>query len=227
VSRSKWLPHARRRIALSGLRHPVVKIHGQQRTGTNFVHRLIKANAPQLVSPWPEEGGWKHGPFEPHRRWSYLVVSRHPMAWVESLFDWEVKHGRSSASNLQAFLEVPSIDPRLADVWDATDPFEIYARSYAEWLDSPLNTVSVRYEDLLDDLDSTINQVFGSLRIERAPESVDVADRADVWQTKIDRRPLDRERSLNGWRHVVGETDLESARARIPAPLLNQLGYTI
>jgi hypothetical protein len=219
--------HLKRRLALLGLRYRVVKIHGPQRAGTNFVARVMKVNAPRVLVPWPDEGGWKHGPFEPHRRWSYLVVARHPLAWAESLHDWEVKHGRSSAATLTDFLREPSLDPRLEEVWGTRRPFDVYAASYASWLDSRLPTTVVRYEDLVEDLDRAVRGVLAQLELPCPTTVAGVPDRADVWTTTIERRPLDRERSLHGWRDVTSEADRTLARRGIPPSLLDRLGYTL
>ena len=224
---SRRLSSWRRRAALLGLRHEAVKIHGQQRAGTNFVGSLVKANAPKALLPWPDEGGWKHGPFEPHRRWKYLVVARHPLAWIESLHDWEVKHGRSTAPSLSAFLREPTVDPRLAQVWGADQPWDVYTAAYSAWLDSSLITALVRYDDLVREPGRATDRLFAELDLPRPALALDVLERADVWQTQIERRPLDRRRSLDGWQDVVEPGDVDFVRSRIPTSLLERLGYSI
>jgi hypothetical protein len=215
----------RRQFVLTGVRHDVVKIHGQHRTGTNFVQKLLKVNAPQVVSPWPEESGWKHGPFEDHRRRRYLIVARHPMAWAESFHNWELAHHRTTLKSFGEFLRAPLSDERSAKVWNCTGPLELYATSYAAWLASPLSTAVLRYEDVLEDLDAALTMLFRELDLPTPTHFTDWAERADMWETSVIRRPLDRDHSIQGWRSITSERDTEYARSVMPAGLLEQLGY--
>lgn len=68
-----------------------IKIHGLQRSGTNYVSDLINRNIKNskvLVNI----GGWKHGPYcAPWvlgREVNVVIVVKDPYAWLKSMYDW-------------------------------------------------------------------------------------------------------------------------------------------
>ncbi len=75
-----------------------IKIHGLQRSGTNYLAYLINQNfdAKALVNA----GGWKHGPYMAHwelgREVHVAVITKNPYAWLVSLYNyWGPKRAKN------------------------------------------------------------------------------------------------------------------------------------
>ena len=128
-----------------------LKIVGLQRSGTNYLEHLLRANVSEPVchqnEPW-----WKHalpldGLFVPGApsHWSELdcvrviLVSKSPDSWLLSL-------GRDPQDQYRR-------RPGLRDDWEARLRF--YAEFHWSWLAK--DATHIRYEDLLRDVNSILH----------------------------------------------------------------------
>lgn len=173
--------------------HPAIKIHGLLRSGTNYLEVLLRRNFyVECLAPW--EHGWKHGPCEYSTSGRYVFLVKDPYAWLVSFRNWERLHNRTTTDRLAEFAREPVTHPDLAKAWGVSTPVQAWNRTLSGWraLDGKANTLFIRYEDLLRDLEAElehIRQHFGLMR--RRPEFVDVRSRADAWETPHPRTGLD------------------------------------
>jgi hypothetical protein len=68
-----------------------VKIHGLQRTGTNYLAQLINENL-ENTQAMMNAGGWKHGhycaPWTLGREVHVVTITKNPYAWLVSLYNY-------------------------------------------------------------------------------------------------------------------------------------------
>lgn len=132
-----------------------VKSWGLRRTGTNVFTRVLEA-ATDADTDVP---GWKHGvPVEVPQADAHLVHVKHPYAWLLSMERW------------WSFSE--TVDRSLVRMharWDARDAvmrahatrLDAYAGNVQGWLCRlpSEDTVLVRYEDVLEDVEAVVERV--------------------------------------------------------------------
>jgi hypothetical protein len=198
--------------------HPEIKIHGLLRSGTNYLETLLRRNFyVECLAPW--EHGWKHGPCEYSKTGRYLFLVKDPYAWLVSFRNWERLHNRTRTAGLAEFAREAVTHPRLAKAWDVSTPIQAWNRTLSGWraVDGKANTLFIRYEDLLRDLEAQLERVrrhFGLMM--RRREFVDIRSRADAWKTPHPRKALDVAYYLH--EKYVEEFD-EPARAVLRADL--------
>lgn len=134
---------------------PAVKSWGPRRTGTNVFTRVLEGST-DLSTDVP---GWKHGvPLAVPEAEAHLVHVKHPYAWLLSMERWW-----SFSETLDRALV------RMHARWDARDAvmrahatrLDAYAGNVQGWLCRlpEEDTVLVRYEDVLADVDSQVQRV--------------------------------------------------------------------
>jgi hypothetical protein len=209
-------------------RHPEAKIHGLLRAGTNYLEALVRRNFyVDCLAPW--EAGWKNGPCEyvPERRYLFLV--KHPYAWLVSFRNWERLHNRTDAASLAEFAARPLTHERLSRAWDISTPVQAWNRTLASWQahDGKANTLFVRYEDLIRDVDGDLHRIRDHFRLRtRGARFVDADSRADMWKRPNPRKAFD----VAYYRHekYLDEFDehaLAIVRAELDPHLLARFDY--
>jgi len=223
------LQKAKRAYVLHRSRRTIVKVHGLPRSGTNYLTKLIKLNFPDVICASGSELGWKHGPIAGPSRRGFVVIVRHPLAWLEAFHHWEVAHGRSTAETVGEFLVTDVSHPELVQTWETADPLAIWNSASTSWLESPNQPEFVRYEDLLRDLSGTLDSALKSFGLEKPSTGyVDLAERADSWSTTIVRRRLDPTRDLQqSYLDAYSRDQLETIRTGLSVNNLARLGYEI
>lgn len=128
------------------------KIWGMERSGTNYVQRLLDANIKD-ANVHASDGGRKHGVVsrgqygELPEDAAHVVVTKHPMPWLASFLDY-YSDGQFTP---RGALRIYSVT---LDYWTAALPG---GRSYI-----------LRYEDLLDDAEGEVFSLIASIE-EAAP----------------------------------------------------------
>lgn len=136
----------------------VLKQFGCRRTGTNYLRALVERNLDD-VEVWDYEGGWKHGIETPTDRApdGYLIIAKDPYSWLLSM---ERYFGKSPPQKVWELLE-RAFTPEAHFKKTRGLLLELYTTKYAYWLERTEDRprVVVRYEDLLEDLESVLGEI--------------------------------------------------------------------
>jgi hypothetical protein len=207
----------------------IVKIHGTLRVGSNYLQKLLENNFSARVLG-SEELAWKHGKMTYCRSCKYIVISRNPFSWAISFWNWEKVHHRTDEQNLAAFLRAKVTHPKLKEEWGARNPIDAWNRSYENWqsfVDRP-NVVFIRYEDLLEEFQSTMTRIGDTLDLQPLVEEfVDFKKRADNWKKPSEMGKLNVEFYKD--KKFISSLDEESIsymRDNLKPELIAKLGYT-
>ena len=165
-----------------------VKIHGLQRTGTNYLSHLVNENFTDtqiLVNL----GGWKHGHY--HAPWflgrevHVLVLVKHPYSWLISMYNyWGLKRELRIGMDLRGvsfdnFVRNRAIFELQRDIpylFRASNPIQHWNNMYFHWMTIRLNAKKVcfvKYEELLKNHAETIAKVGEIFQLSRKSEFVD------------------------------------------------------
>lgn len=164
-----------------------IKIHGLQRTGTNYLSHLVNENfvdAHVLVNL----GGWKHGHY--HAPWflgqevHILVLAKHPYSWLVSMYNyWGLKRDLRIGMDLRGvsfdnFVRNRAIFELQRDIpylFRASNPVQFWNDMYFHWMTIRLNSKKVhfvKYENLLHNPEETIAKLGEAFQLQRKPEFV-------------------------------------------------------
>jgi hypothetical protein len=158
-----------------------IKIHGLQRTGTNYLSHLVNENfvdTKVLVNL----GGWKHGHY--HAPWflgqevHILVLVKHPYSWLASVYNYWTKRELRIGMDLRGvsfdtFVRNRAIFEMQRDVpflFRASNPVQHWNNMYFHWMSIRLNGKKicfVKYESLLADPEATIMQIGETFQLQR------------------------------------------------------------
>lgn len=168
-----------------------IKIHGLQRSGTNYVSYLINENfenSKVLVNL----GGWKHGhymcPWAVGRELHTLVIVKNPYAWLTSIYDyWGPNRTLNIGPDLRGIpfddfvrnrivLEPQKDIPYLLR---ACNPVHHWNNMNFHWTSIRLNEKSLfvlTYESLLNNTEKCLEQIGKSFGLKRKQELQDCAN---------------------------------------------------
>lgn len=161
-----------------------IKIHGLQRTGTNYLSHLVNenfTNSKILVNL----GGWKHGHY--HAPWflgqevHILVLVKHPYSWLVSMYNyWGIKRELRIGMDLRGvtfdqFVRNRAIFELQRDIpylFRASNPVQFWNNMYFHWMTIRLNkkkVAFVKYEELLQDPEAVVTRLGETFNISRKP----------------------------------------------------------
>lgn len=161
-----------------------VKIHGTLRVGSNYLKKLLELNFEGRILR-ANEFGWKHGKIKYSPHFKYVIISRSPLSWVNSFWNWEKLHERTSSDSLFDFLSSSVTHPQLKSEWNALNPIDAWNKTYETYINylNRDNVVFVRYEDLILDLTQAIKHLSTSIELTSKSDSIiNYQERADNWQ---------------------------------------------
>lgn len=161
-----------------------IKIHGLQRSGTNYLAGLVDDNF-QNVRSLSNVGGWKHGHycapwvigFEVH----VLIVTKNPYAWLDSLYRyWSCSDvGEDlTGKTFEQFVTGKAVFERAAGtpyLLHAANPVRHWNDMNFHWLSVRANTkkvLAVPYEALLVDTDGVLGAVADDFGLKRGPLAI-------------------------------------------------------
>lgn len=211
-------------------RTPVVKVYGLLRTGTNYIARLIDLNFDTFCLGSVEEG-WKHGPCAYDAGIKYVFMVKDPYSWLVSFMEWERIHGRFSGQTVTEFLAGPVTHPELKNAWHCGDVVSAWNQSLAAWRanETEENVVFIRYEDVLESFENVLCRIGGVLGLrQRQQKLMDLAVRADDWETPKPRKQLSKEYYREArYLEQFTEADLQTMRERLDHGLVKAYGYKV
>lgn len=148
-----------------------IKIHGLQRTGTNYVAKILGDNLLE-TEVLINAGGWKHGhycaPWTLGREVHVIAVTKNPYAWLVSLYRYW-KNGPTgpdlSSVSFNDFVRRPAIFEEAAGtpfLLRASNPVQHWNNMNFHWLSIRMNqklSLVVPYEAFLFNTCETIKSV--------------------------------------------------------------------
>jgi hypothetical protein len=249
-----WLPfRAQTAAARAASNCPKLPLLGLFRTGTNYTRTLLETHYQVRVTY--SQYGWKHGLLPTYTQDSGmalpqaapLVVVKHPLATLDSLFSYHRDVGRnlrSSAQDLPEFLrsrivyfcEQAAVSPE----YRYSNPIQLWngvVWNHIRFAQSQGGLV-VRYEDLLAQPQATCERIAAHFQLQRLAHSTDITAVAHVAR-RMDDNPRKRTRYVTD--QPFGKTqhflsgeffkrysaqDLHFAAQELDAELLRELGYS-
>jgi hypothetical protein len=159
-----------------------VKIHGLQRTGTNYLSHLVNENF-EKTQVLVNLGGWKHGHY--HAPWflgqevHVLVLAKHPYSWLVSIYKyWNKKRELRIGMDLNGvsfdnFVRNKAIFELQRDIpylFRASNPIQHWNNMYFHWMTVRMNAKNVcfiKYEELLSNPESTVDKIGQTFGLQR------------------------------------------------------------
>lgn len=152
-----------------------IKIHGLQRTGTNYVAKLINDNI-EKTETMVNVGGWKHGhycaPWTLGREVHVLTIAKNPYAWLFSLFRyWKTGNTGPDLSNtsFDEFVRNKAVFEEAAGtpfLLRAANPVQHWNDMNFHWLSIHMNeklSFVIPYESFLSNPKEVIVNICGAL----------------------------------------------------------------
>lgn len=159
-----------------------IKIHGLQRSGTNYLSYLINENF-ENTKVLVNIGGWKHGyymcPWATGKEIHTLVIVKNPYSWLSSIYDyWGPGRKKNIGPDLKG---VPfddfvrnriCLEPQkdIPYLLRASNPIQHWNNMNFHWTTIRLNEKSlfvVTYESLLNNTEMCLNKISSSFSIKR------------------------------------------------------------
>lgn len=152
----------------------LIKIHGLQRSATNYVTHLINENF-EKVKVLVNFGGWKHGayciPYSFDKEIDIVVVVKNPYAWLVSVYNyWSPPKKLNIGPNLEGvsfdqFVRNKAVFEAQKGVpfmYRAANPVQYWNNFNFHWCTIRLSTkklILISYESLLHDVDSALLEI--------------------------------------------------------------------
>ena len=168
-----------------------IKIHGLQRTGTNWLSHLINENL-ENSKALVNLGGWKHGHY--HAPWMLgrevhvVAIAKNPYSWLISMYNYwgpdkKLRIGPDLAGvSFEQFVRNRVIVERQRDVpflFRASNPVQYWNNMNFHWSSLRLNTKGlcfVTYEKLLKNTEGSLTDISESLGIKLKPREIEKSD---------------------------------------------------
>jgi len=206
-----------------------VLVLGLQRSGTNYLSRLIEVNSNTDIQPiGPREICWKHSmPWEvqpngysaidsisqcPHEL-GVMLVSKHPCQWLDSLVTREPQDFFKSKKGA---LVSGKISLKACA--------SIYNSYYSSWLSFIGHGVNlhVKYVDILANINSTMRIICDTLNLS-CKEPITIPSKVPYTKKFTE---VDRIRYLNG-ECILSDEMLDEFRSYLDTTVVGRLGYSL
>jgi hypothetical protein len=157
-----------------------IKIHGLQRSGTNYLAKFVEDNL-QDTKCLINAGGWKHGhycaPWTLGREVHVLTITKNPYAWLASMYKyWKNGQTGPNLTNVSfgQFVRSPVIFEESAGtpfLLRASNPIQYWNNMNFHWSSIRINNkvgLMIPYEKLLSIPDCVIGVISEMLKIPRS-----------------------------------------------------------
>lgn len=165
-----------------------IKIHGLQRSGTNYLAMLVNENF-EKVKCLINSGGWKHGhycaPWVLGQEVHVLTIIKNPYAWLVSLYKyWGPNNKYKVGPNLEGvsfdeFLRNKTEFERQGSIpflYRAANPIQFWNDMNFHWMSIRINekkSLAFQYELLLENSEFVIDSLGKELRINKKNKFID------------------------------------------------------
>ena len=133
-------------------------LYGLQRSGTNYLRKLVELNLGFYTRNKKGPRSWKHRLDIPDNVNDYvnIVLYKNPYKWLDSLH-----------RNPEDFFERQTLFPCLNEdgSYDLTNVAKTYKHFMETWVLSDVPTLNIRYEDLLKDKSVTLDIIAKTLDV--------------------------------------------------------------
>lgn len=156
-----------------------VKIHGLQRSGTNYIAYLINENYENCRS-LINVGGWKHGhykiPLTLEHEVHVLTIVKNPYSWLVSMYNyWKNKNIGQDLCGVpfKDFVKNRAIFERQKDVpylFRAANPVQHWNNMNFHWCSILIDTKKLfilRYESLISNKEMCLNEISKLFSLKR------------------------------------------------------------
>lgn len=229
-----------------------VKQYGMKRSGTNYTRWLLQENFVN-VQPLSEILGWKHGPHPDNVDWTGKSWADpfHPQAESETqalvamvtddiykaVISNQIRYTITTKNPYAWWCSYVRFTERPEPMMSVEDGLISWNSLHDNWSDlakrNPLATI-VKYEDLLLDLDTTLNRIATELELEPKDSkfkslAVRMARRSDLnWNMGPTNMPFDSSYyTEHKYLEMFDEKLLELFRQRLSPLTMHRLGYEI
>ena len=164
-----------------------VKIHGLQRSGTNYISHIINENFEGLKC-LVNVGGWKHGhysaPWMIRKEVHVVCVVKNPYSWLVSIYNyWGPNRKKNIGPDLSGvkfedFVRNRVFFERQNDIpyiYRAQNPIQHWNNMNCHWLSIRMNKKKLcflSYESFLNDLSSSVKSIENALGVKRKTSEV-------------------------------------------------------
>ena len=164
-----------------------IKIHGLQRTGTNWLSHLINENF-ENTKALVNLGGWKHGPYSAPwmvgQEVHVLAIIKNPYSWLASMYNYwgptkKLNIGPDlTGVSFDSFVRNRLIAERQRDVpflFRSANPVQYWNDWNFHWTSIRLNTKKlcfVTYEALIANTNEVVNQIGDTFGLTRKTEDI-------------------------------------------------------
>lgn len=168
-----------------------IKIHGLQRSGTNYATYLLQENF-KNTKILVNLGGWKHGhyniPYSFNKEMDVVVIFKNPYAWLWSVYEyWGPNKKLNIGPNLQNVSFEEFVKGRATFEAQKGVPYLIRAANAVQYWNNmnyhwlTINTKEKRvchitYESLLIYMHRTLLQIMDTFKLEPVSEDLDFKD---------------------------------------------------
>jgi hypothetical protein len=212
-----------------------IKVHGLQRSGTNYLAALLDANF-EGVRALVNEGGWKHGPYcapwtlgqEVH----VLTIPKNPYAWLVSVYAyWATTDIGPDLKGVpfSRFIRERAVFERQQGIpylFRAANPVQHWNDMNFHWLSIRLNakkSLAVPYEALLIDPRGVLGAIAADFGLIQKPDHTEPGSVSQT-DTNWDRREFYlKEKFLEAFK----QDDLDFVNAQLDHEVMETLGYVL
>ncbi len=157
----------------------LMKIHGLQRSGTNYLTHLINKNF-KNVEVLVNRGGWKHGPYSlknilGEEELDVIIIVKNPYAWLVSVYEyWKSNNIGPNLKNVSfpQFLQMKAVFEFQSEVpylFRASNPIQYWNNMYYHWGSIRLKTKQayvITYESIIEDPKKALTNLAESYGLE-------------------------------------------------------------
>jgi len=159
-----------------------IKIHGLQRSGTNYLAHLIDENFIKVKS-LVNLGGWKHGhysaPWHLGKEVHVAMIAKNPYSWLVSLFKYwgpnkKLRIGPDlDGVSFEEFVKNRCYFERQKDIpylFRASNPIQQWNNMHFHWMSIRMNgkaLFAIPYERLVQDIDKALGHMETVFQLKR------------------------------------------------------------
>jgi len=211
-----------------------IKIHGLQRTATNYVSYLIDENI-ENTKCLVNIGGWKHGhycvPWTLDREIDVVVVTKNPYAWCLSLYNYT-----KPQMSFDQFIKRPIIfgEPKGSPfLLKAANPIQHWNSMNFHWLSIVMNEKKVcfvSFESFLNNAEDMVFRIanYFGFDCKKVFKNTNKITNPSEENINLSNQDFDKNFYINkSYLKSFSPESLNFVKQQIDADVLHQLGYSI
>ena len=165
------------------------KIHGLQRTGTNYLNLLLTTNYD--LEAEKEKGGWKHGFYEAVEM-PVIVTVKNPYSWIDSIHRYSNSHReKRKRMDLPTFIR----SKYSFEGMESESPMDHWNKMNNHWWDlaSEIKTYTIPYEHIQQDPKMTCDSIANVFNLPKSEKFYNPTGVVLPSEQEYSQRPFDNE----------------------------------